>query len=90
MSNFMKICPVGTELFHADGRMDGQTHMKTPVVTFINFASAPQRPFKSLSIPTYDKFLGLRPIKYTKWIDWILEFFQRNSEEERQPMIAPL
>jgi len=23
--NFMKIHPVGTELFHADGRADGQT-----------------------------------------------------------------
>jgi hypothetical protein len=24
-SNFMKICPLGTELFHADRRLDGQT-----------------------------------------------------------------
>jgi len=28
MSNFMKIRPVGAELFHADGRTDGQ--MDTP------------------------------------------------------------
>jgi len=25
MSNFIKIHPVGTELFHADGETDGQT-----------------------------------------------------------------
>ena len=25
ISNFMKICPVGAELFHADGRTDRQT-----------------------------------------------------------------
>jgi hypothetical protein len=24
-SDFIKICPVGTELFHGDGRTDGQT-----------------------------------------------------------------
>jgi len=26
MSNFMKMRPVGAELFHADGRTDRQTH----------------------------------------------------------------
>jgi len=28
ISNFMKIHPVGTELFHAGGRTDGQTGRK--------------------------------------------------------------
>jgi hypothetical protein len=27
ISNFMKICPVGAELFHAGGRSDGGTDM---------------------------------------------------------------
>jgi len=25
ISNFFKICPLGTELFHEDGKTDGQT-----------------------------------------------------------------
>ena len=33
----MEICPVGVELFHADGRMD----MKKIVVAFRNFVNAP-------------------------------------------------
>jgi hypothetical protein len=65
----MKIRPVGAELFHADRRMDGQTDKKRLIVAFRNFASTPERPFKSLTVPTYDKFLGLRPTKYTKLID---------------------
>jgi len=37
ISNFMKIRPVETELFHADGRTD----MTELLVTFRNFANAP-------------------------------------------------
>ena len=33
MSNLMKICPVGAELFHADGR----TEMTKLIVAFCNF-----------------------------------------------------
>jgi hypothetical protein len=40
ISNFMKIRPVGTELFHADWRTDGQTDMKL-TVAFRKFAKAP-------------------------------------------------
>ena len=36
----MKICPVGAELFHADGRMDGQTDVTKLIVAFRNFASS--------------------------------------------------
>jgi hypothetical protein len=32
--NFMKICPVGAELFHVDGRTDRQTDMTKPIVCF--------------------------------------------------------
>ena len=38
MPNFMKIRPVGTELFHADG----QTHMAKLLVAFRCFTKAPQ------------------------------------------------
>jgi hypothetical protein len=38
MSNFMKIRPVGAELFHADG----QTGMTNIIVGFRNFAKAPK------------------------------------------------
>jgi len=38
ISNFMKIRPVGAELFHADG----QTDMTKLIVAFHNFANAPK------------------------------------------------
>ena len=45
MSNFIKIRPVGVELFHEDGQthehMDGQTGLTKQIVAFRNFASAP-------------------------------------------------
>jgi hypothetical protein len=40
--NFMKIRPVGTELFHADGRTD----MTKLIVCIRNFASAPKSSLK--------------------------------------------
>jgi hypothetical protein len=41
----MKIRPVGAELFHADGRIDGQTdkYVTKLTVAFRNFANAPKR-----------------------------------------------
>jgi hypothetical protein len=38
----MKIYPVGTELFHADGWMDRQTDMTKFVVAFGNLANTPK------------------------------------------------
>jgi len=38
----MKIRPVGAELFHADGRTDGQTDMTKPIVAFRNFLNVPK------------------------------------------------
>jgi hypothetical protein len=38
----MKIRPAGAELFHADGRTDGQTDMTKLVVAFRNIANAPK------------------------------------------------
>jgi hypothetical protein len=50
VSNFMKIRPVGAELFHADRQTDRQTDMKL-TVAFRNFAKTPKNtaillPFK--------------------------------------------
>ena len=42
VSNFMKIRPVTTELFHADGQTDGRTDMKKVIVAFRNFTKAPK------------------------------------------------
>jgi len=42
VSNFTKIRPVGAELFHADGRTDGQTNMKKLAVAFHNVEKAPK------------------------------------------------
>ena len=39
MSNFLKICPLGAELFHADG----QTGMTKLIAAFRNFAKAPKK-----------------------------------------------
>ena len=36
--NVIKIRPMGAELFHAEGRMDGHTNMVVLIVTFRNFA----------------------------------------------------
>jgi len=40
--NFMRIRPVGAELFHVDRRAEGGTGMTKLIVTFRNFANAPQ------------------------------------------------
>jgi len=37
----MKICSVGTELFHADGETDGWTDVTKLIGAFRNFANAP-------------------------------------------------
>jgi len=42
VSNFMKIRPVGAELFVAGGRTDGQTDMIKLTAAFRNFAKAPR------------------------------------------------
>jgi hypothetical protein len=38
----MKIRPVGAELFHAGGRVDGRTDMTKLIVDFCNFANEPK------------------------------------------------
>jgi len=43
ISNFMKIRPVGAELFHAGGRTDSRADMTKLIVTFRNFAHAPDK-----------------------------------------------
>jgi len=45
----MKIRPMRTELFHADGRTDGQTDMTKLIVTFRSFANAPKKDTRSNS-----------------------------------------
>jgi hypothetical protein len=42
LSNFMKIRPVGVELFHADARTDGHTDMMSLIIAFRNFVKAPK------------------------------------------------
>jgi hypothetical protein len=43
ISNFMKICPVGAKLFHADIRSDGQKDVMKLVVAFQNFYKTPEK-----------------------------------------------
>jgi len=60
ISNFIKIHPVGAELFHAvrctDGRTDEQTVMTKLIVTFRNFVNVPKNLFKKCHQPR-DNFL---------------------------------
>jgi hypothetical protein len=42
ISKFVKIRPLGAELFHADGRMDRQTDTTKLTVAFHNFANVPE------------------------------------------------
>jgi len=53
-SNFMKICPVGAELFHADRRID--TTKLT--VAFRNFANVPKNRRKPM-VPEYFEYLKI-------------------------------
>jgi len=55
MSNVMKFCPVGTELFHADGWTDRRTGVTNVVVLIGNFANASKNknnPRSSLALKT--------------------------------------
>ena len=48
ISNFMKIRPVGAELFRAHRRIDGHTDMTMLVVAFRKFANEPRNCFTCL------------------------------------------
>ena len=43
ISNFMKICPMGAEFFHAYGWMDGWTDMMKLIVGLCNFENMPKK-----------------------------------------------
>jgi hypothetical protein len=43
IANFMKIWHLGADLFHAEGRIDGQTDMTKLTVAFRNSAKAPKK-----------------------------------------------
>jgi hypothetical protein len=55
----MKIFPLGADLFHAEGEADDQTEreMTQLIVTFHNFAKAPQNYVTS---PLFTKFTLIR------------------------------
>ena len=46
--NFMKICTVGAELFHAEGRTGGRTNIMKPIVASRKFANEPKTSFVTL------------------------------------------
>jgi len=41
ISNFMKIRPVGTKLFHVDGQTEKQAGVTKQIAAFRNFVNAP-------------------------------------------------
>ena len=43
ISNFMKIRPLGAELFHAGRQKEGRTVLKEMIVVFRNFACVPKK-----------------------------------------------
>ena len=58
MSNFIKICPVGKEIFHADGRTD----MQKLTLAFRNFANAS----KTACIPLTKSYFAWKRMKMEK------------------------
>ena len=52
ISQFMKIRPVRTELFHVDRQTDGQTDMKKLIVTCRNFEKSPRNRNFAVEIET--------------------------------------
>jgi hypothetical protein len=48
----INICPVGADLFHADGQTDRQTDMTKLIVPFRNFAKAPRKGVDMEMCPT--------------------------------------
>ena len=47
----MKICSVGAESFHVDGRTDRQTEMMKLIISFCNFRNIPKK--ENLSCPDF-------------------------------------
>jgi len=45
----MKICPLGSEMFHADGRRDGRTDMKL-IACYRNFAGCSKNVLRQLIV----------------------------------------
>jgi len=62
ISNFMKIRPVGAELFYADRRTDGQTNMTKLTVAFRSLANAP----KIIELILYRKIVAVYSEIHTK------------------------
>jgi hypothetical protein len=56
--NFMDICPVAAELFHADGRTD----MTKLTVAFRNFANVPEKVWKRAMAPFHSLCLSSKKI----------------------------
>lgn len=50
MSSFIKICPLGTVLFSADARTDGQRHITKLLVAFHNYANASTKDMANAAI----------------------------------------
>ena len=69
----MKIRPVGADLFHADGRVDGRTGMINLIIGFRNSEKAPKNCRKNL-------FLDLEGMKTIKQVEVIMA-----SEEKDEP-----
>ena len=64
-SNFVKILPVGAELFHAHGHTHTHTHRRTDMTNLIvslrNIANEPKNQSKSSTIMGKAKPHGFRP-----------------------------
>jgi len=79
ISNFVKIHPVGAELFHADGR----TGMTKLVVAFGNFVNAPQsRHAVSRGRPEWRKTVGYQGSQGTVGL-------QEKEEEKKKKCVGP-
>ena len=56
VSNFGKIRPLGAELFHVDGRTNGQTDMTKVIEAFLNFVNAPKDWQRIISLQRFGRW----------------------------------
>jgi hypothetical protein len=82
----MKICLVGTELFQADGRMNGETNVMKLTVAFRSFANMPKtRVFFNIFEVKWHNFAHASIVSYKKIVVNYLNLnFKLLTDEEEE------
>ena len=70
ISNFIKILPVGAELFSAYGRTDRLTDMVKLIVAFRNFVNAPKN---QRILSTFQQYTVIVSLHSIDWLVFLIE-----------------